>query len=346
MNEQNPRYDEIDQYEYEFWSIIEKSFGIKLGGMSTSASPYVGEPIEFIARFPTKFIQLKNTPYCFSESKKVIHFTSLPKLYSIVNDCSLRMYNLHNSNDSDEYSYASALLKTIYQQQGLNDEYIESKIENEKAFSFITSCTSLDNLNKEFFWQKYGSNKKGIAIEFEIINNPDDWESFYISKVHYNKLCEFEKLICEWSKLQNKNKQVQYKIEMDQILGLHKSLGWSDEDEIRLISILPDLHYGPFQELVYKDTKPDSPHNSKIQFFKLPLCDKTGNFINKVYNQRIEFFWKLIPKIKISDLHFGPEFETDKDFDKFQIELKSYICDKMNCWLPNLPKRRTDLNNH
>lgn len=341
--EQNPRYEEIDHYEHEFWSIIEKSFGINLEGMSASASPFLNGPIEFIARFPTKNANLKNSSYYFDQTQKLIHFTSLPKLFSIISDCSLRMYNLNNSNDPEEYSYAANLLKTIFKTQGFTDEWIEYKIEKEKEFSFITSFTTLENLENETFWNKYGNLKKGVAIEFEIVNKLVNWEYFYLSPVHYNKLDEFDTLLSEWINLQHKNRNILYKIDLDQILSLHKSLSWSTENEIRLLTMYPDLHDKPFRELIYKDTKETSPHCTKIQYFRLPLCDKQGLFINKSYNQKPELFWELMPKLRISDLHFGPNFEIDIDFCRFQSVLRSFIYDKMNCWLLNLPKQRVKL---
>ena len=332
------RYIQIEKYENEFRKLVESNFDLKLERMSTSASSILNGPISFKARFPTKNRRLKGSDYYYSNNT-IIHFTSFKVLLSIINDGALRLYNLHNSNDEKEYSYASQTLENIYKMQNFNESNLNSFIDKIKEYSFILSCTSHDSLNKSNFWEKYGDGNKGVAIEFEIINNSEDWEYFYISKVHYDKLKVFEKLKKEWEDLQTKNPHLSYQISLDQFLSLHKSKSWSEENEIRILTIFPDIHKEPFKERIYNDFKPTKP-TYKIKYFKLPLCDKTGKYIEKSINDRSEFFWSLIPKLRISNIYFGPDFPMNEGLRKFQEELKYYIATKMNCWIENLPNNK------
>ena len=337
---EDERYIEIENYENEFWRLIESSFKIKLEGMSTSASSVINGPINCKARFPTKNRKLLGTDYLNSSSKKVIHFTSLQVLFSIINEGAFRLYNLHNSNDAFEYSYAAEKLKSIYKLQGQDENDLNNFINTIKEYSFILSCTSHDNLKKENFWQKYGDKNKGVAIELEIINPLEEWEYFYFSKVHYEKLEVFHELKQQWENIQAKNSHFLYQISLNQILSLHKSVDWSDEEEIRFLTLYPDLHTIPFEKQIFRDYKPSKP-NGRIKYFKLPLCDKTGNFIDKNLNNRIEIFWSIIPRIRISDVHFAPDFPMkNEEFRHFQEKLKYYAAQKMNIWLANLPKNK------
>jgi len=331
------RYIEIEKYEYEFWKLVELNLNLKLERMSTSASSMINGQISFNAHIPTKNSKLKGTNYFYSSSKKIIHFTSLQILFSIINEGALRLYNMHKSNDNEEYSFAAKTLADVYKLQGINfNKYID-KI---KEYSFILSSTSNCGLKKDNFWGKYGDNKKGVAIEFEIINTLESWEYFYLSKVHYDKIEVFEKLNKEWKSLQSKNPHLNYQIKLHQLLSLHKSSDWDDEDEIRLLTLFPDSFCtSEFNERIFSDFIPSKP-NGKIKYFKLPLCDKNGNFIEKELNERKGPFWSIIPRIRISDIYFGSDFPIKEDFYKYQDYLKNYIAKKMNIWLANLPKNK------
>lgn len=331
------RYIEIENYEREFWKLIELSFDLKLGGMATSASPFDNGPVSLNARFPTKNSLLRNTSYLYSTTNKLIHFISLPVLFSIINEGSIRLYNLHNSNDENEYSYAAQKLEDIYRLQGDSDPRLINTI---KEHSFILSCTTHEGLRKPKFWQKYGDKGQGAAIEFEIINDVYDWEYFYCSRIHYNKLESFDTLKEKWKAIQEKNSHIKYKISLDQILSLHKSKDWIDEDEIRILTMLDaTLQTIPYRERIYRDFKLNNS-SFVIKYFKLPLCDKNGKFIEKSLENREEIFWSKVPRIRISDVHFGPNFPLQDNFQNFQIDLKHYIAEKMNCRIKSLPKNK------
>jgi len=338
----NERYKEIAKYELEFWSLIESNFDCRLEGMSTSASSFLNGPITFHARFPTKNSYLINTPYLYDTSKKLIHFTSIPVLFSIINEGAVRLYNLHNSNDNTEYSYASNKLTEIYKIQNINEESISDYINRIKDWSFILSCTNHDGLNKLDFWKEYGDSGKGIAIEFEIINNVTEWEFFYCSEIRYEKLDSFDNLVSKWKDIQNKYNHINYHIRLNQFLSLHKSADWSKEAEIRILTNYPDLHEIPFRERIFRDFKIKKP-DLEIKYFSLPLCDREGKFVDKRLEERVELFWKIIPRIRISDIHYGPSFPINEKLWKFHNELSLYIFEKLKCSLPQITKNRIRL---
>lgn len=331
------RDSEIDKYESEFSTLIETSFKLQLEGMSTSASPFLNGQISFEARFPNKNRNLINSPYLYSNSNKLIHFTSLSSLYSIINEGAIRLYNLHNSNDEDEYIFASKMLENIYHLQGIKGDQLRNHLDKVKEYSFTLSCTTHNGLKSSDFWDEYGDHGRGVAIEFEIINSIDNWEYFYCSKIHYNKLDAFKDLKEKWEQLVALNNHINYHVNLNQFLSLHKSSKWEKENEIRLLTIYPDLHSGPFESRLYEDFKLNKC-NKNIRYYKLPLCDKNGKFIETDIEQRKEFYWNLIPKIRISDIYLGPNFPKKDVFWEFQNNLKHYIAGKLNCWLTNLPR--------
>ena len=169
---------EIKTFENEFWETIGDCIGVRIGEMVTSGNTKVNDPLYFQARFPTLNHNLKDTPYLYLDSKKLLHFTSVNALFSILNECSVRLYNLHNSNDKNEYNYAARELKHINRLNENIDNENSVIINNIKANSYVLSCTSIANLYKSKFWKNYGDKGKGVAIEFEIMNDLFDWRYF------------------------------------------------------------------------------------------------------------------------------------------------------------------------
>ena len=339
----NPRYKQIDKFESEFWNIVSKAMNIKVEGMATSASSSMNGPITFNARFPTKNRNLEGTRYLNKEIKKILHFTSLQKMFSIINESSLRLYNLNNSNDTEEYIYAANKLRSIYLAQGIKKEDIEKQVILKKEYSFICSCTTTNEISNATFWKEYGYSGKGVAIEFEIVNDVLDWEYFYLSKVQYNNSKVFDTLINEWSKIQSVNPIIRYNISLDQILSLHKSLDWQDENEIRILSLYPDLHQSVYNDLIYTDINPYGGLNKQVKYFKLPLCNDKKEFTDPAFNERTELFWHIIPRIKISDIHFGPDFDFGGDIKNYQVELRVYIAEKLGCFIRTFPKNKVEI---
>ena len=158
--------------EDEFIKMIESALHLKIEEVPSLAS-FIERESGYIeygsiilnARIPNKNIKLQGTRYYYSKGRKVIHFTSVSALFSIINDGALRLYNLHNSNDSCEYSFASNQLREIYSLQGFDEKKIEGYIDKMKEYSFILSTASTNEIKNKILWDKYGQKGRGVAID-------------------------------------------------------------------------------------------------------------------------------------------------------------------------------------
>jgi len=334
----NNNYDTINQNIKEFRMLVETSLSLKLDGLSSQTNELgLGK---YNARITSENKKLKETMYRYDNSNCLIHFTKLNNLLSIINECSFRLYNLHNSNDPEEYIYSSTKLSEIYELQGFNSERIKSENEYVKENSYILSSTDTNSLNDKVFWEKYADDGKGVAIEIEILNNYDDWNYFYCSKVQYDSLSNFDRLINEWKKIHNKYPTNQYNISLNQLLSLNKSKKWDIEKEIRILTLLPDFYSYPFKKrlfeyLVYSDF--NSKYMKPTKYFKLPLCNENGIFIDNNVPDKCEEFWNIIPRIKLRKIHFGPNFIFKGSLNKYCDDLKFYIKEKMNGFRCEIP---------
>ncbi len=340
--QQSEREIEMDKLSVEFNNLIEKSIGFKLGSSGFGGSSQNGAPIRFTARFPENNNHLNETPYFLKSTTKVLHFTSMQVLYSIINEGCLRLYNLHNSNDPKEYEYASSCLKPVYNLQNDGGVYADF-ITRVKENSFILSATNESELNKPFFWKKYGDNLKGVAIELEIINEPLNWRLFYFSKVIYGKLDQIQELSENWHKIQKIHPNNTYQIELNQLLSLHKEKSWADENEIRLYTQIPQVGHVLWAKHIYNDFRIGKA-DKNIKYFKLPLCDKNGKYLDNEMNEPYYIPYNYFPKLRISNIHFGPEFPlSGKLLYDLTLELKQYASKKNNIWLNNIPINKTNL---
>ncbi|WP_461632492.1 DUF2971 domain-containing protein [Labilibaculum euxinus] len=330
----NPRDKEMFDSVKEFVKKIEEvlQFPIRSHGFNGSSQP--GAPINFTARFPEYNRNLKGTPYLLENTKKILHFTSAEVLFSILNEGALRLYNLHNSNDPKEYEYASNVLKSIYDFQGVDEENYSNYLEKVKELSFIFSATSVDNLHNSKHWEKYGNKNKGVAIELEIVNDPAGWRLFYFSKVMYEQLGGIDALKEQWLKIQRENPNNSYGIELNQMLSFHKSKSWDVEEEIRIYTQVPQPEFRLWLKHIYRDFRTNKA-DKNISYFKLPLCDRDGNFITSLGD---EIPYQYFPKLRISNIYFGSEFPlSGKEFFDFQDKLKNYAVKKNGICLNGMP---------
>ena len=90
------RDQQIQQFEVEYKESIEKVLNISFN-ISTLASPKLDDWIDIKLKINDYNHFLKSTEY-YEKPEKLYHFTNLRVLYSILNERSIRMYNLNNSN--------------------------------------------------------------------------------------------------------------------------------------------------------------------------------------------------------------------------------------------------------
>ena len=306
--------------EQEYHLKLSKIFNNLSFGLSSVGNPSTWMNIHF----PKDNERLKNSNYFLNDKKNLIHFTSLKALYSIINEQTLRLYNLNNSNDQYEYNYAANNYGAIYRNQGSNQNDIDLLFNKLKTNAFILSLTECKELYNDFFWQSYADNGRGVAIEFEIVNEPLEWENFYFTKVKYGGLEKIKQAIKEVKKLQAKNHWTEYNLELNPFFALHKKNieKWRKENEIRILTHNSFLE--EFVKYIYNDVKNNGNELIYTQYIKLPLYNMKSLEVNKC---------RKIPDLKISKIYFGsninyPNIYPNSGFNDFRNELWHYIVGK------------------
>lgn len=243
------------------------------------------------------FKEFKNSYKC--SAKSYIHFTSLRALHSILNEKALRLYNLNNVNDPNEFNF---LTKDL-----ISNEFT---IKNIKENSYIMSmCDSAILKSDEILnlWRLYGGGGTGVAIEFNIQLPNNSYNDFLLSNIQYKKPD------IEAFKLKHEifEKKHNVKMKLDGIFKipgcLHKSPYYKIENEVRLLLIDNETNINRSSAMT-NDSKPCfydfNSKNERVSFYKLPLNQKD------IYN----------PYIEIKSIQLGFKF-SEKHFNKIKKHL-------------------------
>ena len=130
---------------------------IKYGTLSKGLDVF--QEIHF--NIPPANINLLKSPY-FSGEKSFVHYSNVAALNSMLQEKSLRLYNLHNLNDPREFTFASKVFD-------LDNRLIEDAKDNIFLISFCKRGI-LANSTQEFnMWRLYGQNGKGVLLYFQYI---------------------------------------------------------------------------------------------------------------------------------------------------------------------------------
>ena len=155
----------------------------------------------------------------------ISHFTSIRSLFSILNSESIRLYNLLNVNDPNDF-------------MNVLPETYHDTLKRKKQDIYIMSGVDFDALshnNKLRMWKEYGADNEGARIELEITPT-DNQEYCFMKSICYDKLntSEFFRVI-----ERIKNKYHKHEIDVSQMLYtpslLHKEPLWAQEMETRLL---------------------------------------------------------------------------------------------------------------
>lgn len=313
-------YSQIIQLEHKFSQAVKDTLDLPIKpGSSQHANDLSDNNFQF--RIPNHFDALKDTKYHCKETK-LLHFTSLEILFSILNESSIRMYNLLNCKDPSEYVLAGEIFNEIH-----DHEKDSQNFNSIKSMLFVTSLTDEKNKFSSYHWEHYGHNYKGVAIEFEIKPEYQLWNKFILSRTFYGKLSDFNELFNAWKEIQIKSPNCSYDIKMDWLLSLYKDdIKYSDEQEIRLLVNRLDVTNIYFSNFCYSSIRSEDPELD-IQYFKLPLCDEFWNLRNLVYKDIEKEFWDTVPKLKISRIYIGPNLDI-KNWRKFESKLKLQVYSK------------------
>lgn len=236
---------------------------------------------------------LKYKPLKKQNSESFVHFTSLRNLHSILNEQSIRMYNLNNVNDPNEVFFS---LKDIITEDEIH------KIRKKKYSLSLCSSRVISSSNILNLWRLYGYDGWGVAIEFEIFNN-NPLTSFLLAKIVYNKLKL--KKFREANDLFEKANNIKVDLAglLDTYACLYKNKYYKIENEFRL------LYSGEEMPAILTHSKHEkykfdfNYKNEIVSYYSLKL------FEDNCYNS--------LPEINIKKIHIGFQFD-EKQFEKIK----------------------------
>ncbi|MFW9990311.1 MAG: DUF2971 domain-containing protein, partial [Candidatus Odinarchaeota archaeon] len=258
----------------------------------------------FHFNIPPSNSNFKNSPYYYN-NKRLVHFTNLQALYSIIQGQSLRLYNLNNLDDPREFIFASKIFN-------LTDNLITDAKENLYVSSFCEKkILGIPFASTEFnMWRLYGDLGKGIAIVFSIENDPSVWLDFHLSRVIYGSKSRYSfnkllKTINEFNRIGS-----HADIDLGKLYPFHKSNLFKLENEVRLVydqrnkrtgiqrrTIVDSTHKIVFPNLI-KDYSKSQQNSCNIGYLSLPISSQD-------YPVSIE---DSIPLLKIEEVIIGYNF--------------------------------------
>ncbi len=321
------REEYLDKVNDEFLSILYKYIPYKMiagGGYSE---------MSFDARLSNKNKDFTESKYYYKGDKRFIHWTSVQNLMSIINYREIRLYNLHNSSDADEFTYSAEKLNLADNQIDYSKKYLYT-------LSFCKS-SELDNPN---LWKDYGKNYRGVALEFEIVNNPSEWNNFMLSEVFYktpNDFLEMEKGLNVFLK---KYPDAKTYIDLGKLIAFHKKPNFSQELEIRLSTYFPFNNTEEYEKFCNTEFRFNKGRPRETNYFGLKLwVDNESPFVKSdkpKLDRRLcasESYFAENPQIKITDIHFGKNCGiSNEEFIPFCTKLKHITHLKFGYEIKNL----------
>ncbi|HPE58499.1 MAG TPA: DUF2971 domain-containing protein [Bacteroidales bacterium] len=263
----------------------------------------------------------KATPYFLNTPIKIIHWTSLNNLFSILNEKSIRLYNLDASDDDEEMNYAGAYL-------GIDPKIIENAKRNFFSMSFCTA----EDINSHHMWCDYGKNYNNAAIEFCIENDSNSWLNFMFAKIHYSPPANLHAFLQD-VKEQITDKGLGFFVDFCRLLGFHKKADFNNENEVRIATYFPIKDFETNMKYIFQEPRLKENRNRIAKYLRLPLwINLNGSYVEKqpyvFAGQKIhgdEFFIDK-PKIKISNIYFGENCGLSMlDLQRFQSAISTTL---------------------
>lgn len=218
----------LDKINDEYNDIVNTSFDgihVSSGGLDSG--------FNFRTELSSKNWNYRNSKYFYpiNLDTRLIHFTKIERLFSILSEQAIRLYSLSNSNDEKEYNHTAEML-------GISSQ----RIQNVKDSAFTFSLCNSSEIDDHKMWQDYAhsNGKEGCCIIFKICNNPLKWKNFHLSNVKYSDTDSFERFYKRLAELKEQYPNSQFDTTLDRLMIFHKTNKWSSEKEIRLASFCGD----------------------------------------------------------------------------------------------------------
>lgn len=299
----------------ELWAIGTETFkNAPFTGWSQSGRHYEAH----LSRYNGDYV---DSDYFHKGDKTFLHFTKIQFLISILNARAFRFYDLNSSTDSSEYEYAAHILN-------IRKDEIELLKTNVFTFSFCPAS----ELTNDHVWRHYGSDYQGVAIIFEIVNDPEKWRNFHMSQVYYTVPDAFKEYSTRLEELINR-KSISARIDLSRLLAFHKHSKFENEKEIRMLTYNPFDGFHEKMKFTQFDYRLENSRNRFTKYFEFPLwvdnssrllsssspeLDRTSKFENEYFEDK--------PKIIIKDIRIGFNAGlNDQEFRRFREEVEIII---------------------
>jgi hypothetical protein len=244
------------------------------------------------------FANYRKSNYYFDGDYKFIHYTSVPKLLSIIRDKKIRLYDLRAMDDKDEFDFGHKVLNK-------KSSYLTN--EAKKRIFCLSMCNyELEDKEQSLnMWRQFGLDGHGVGIvlEFEK-SNRSNWIHYILSRVHYGeqplkKLYKTYEVYAEFSNKYNFTIR-NFDEFLYKLFCFHKQHIYKDEKEVRLI------YNRGFRTL--QPTKGIADLNSKLKkssYHELELeWDRWKTFTGdyQIYQERAK---TIYPYVTIDKIIFG-----------------------------------------
>jgi hypothetical protein len=257
---------------------------------------------------------LSNTLYSKSLGKNFIHYTSVSNLCNILNEDSIRLYNLNNKNDPREFDY-------LIKKHGL--EISEDEVNLFKRSFHLFSMCKYEDKEKDCFnmWRNYGKDGKGVGIVFELLN--ENWDYFLFGQTQYEEDELSEEKICQIIRISNEYKEFINHNRIPILFGslalYHKNKIWNDEKEIRIFTFVGyDEHSLTF------NCDLNEPHHQYLKFFFED--GKIGSYYSLPLENSIKVMaeragienYNFLPRLRIKKIISGYRMSNE---DRYELQL-------------------------
>lgn len=254
--------EELTEIEAKFLAILNRNFkGIFVPSYGSSG-------YRFRLDLPQENSRYKETRYFYNltENTKLIHFTKLTNLFSILSEKAIRLYSLTNANDETEYAHTAKIL-----------DFSDYRVNMVKKQSFTFSFCEYSELSDLNLWEEYADASKGCCIIFKIINQPEPWINYHLSPVHYEDVSNFIKYQNEILALKEEYPGSEFEPNLERLMIFHKTEKWKKEKEIRLASYLGDFsgHEDRKNKDIgteIRDINNPNQYPRYVEYIKLPLA--------------------------------------------------------------------------